>query len=394
MSISTFYDLGPGTYIVRSTENDCRRYKYDTVIIGNYQYPNLSRSTGYQCDVNGFSVSAIASNGVGPFTYAIIGSVPALPSIIRPPQPGSIFNINNGSNYSLIRLRAVDACGNATLGDASILPLANNGIIVSNNCFMSSTTLSVDSIFNATYQWYKKDSLNSPDSTFMGSYSTLYIPMLTEPDTGIYTCYVVVNAGCIKRTYHFDLDGSCYVILPVEAELKGVASGRKNLLSWKTEKEVGVDKFVIEKKAGNSAYSRIGEVSAAGNSPTGHAYQYEDPYPLTGDNYYRLRMINDDGSFTYSNTIVLGRAGNESITVYPNPVIDRYTVDFNVAGNHRYKLMLYNNSNQVIQQNVFFTSGNGILTLHRPAGIARGMYLLKVIDLDTNERYLCNILFQ
>ena len=152
----TFNDLGPGTYIIRYTENDCNKYLYDTVVIKTYQFPNLDRSTAYQCDLNGFSVSAVASNGVAPFQYEIIGSTPSIPSIVTGTQSSPIFNINNGNTYSLIRLRAIDACGNATLGDASILPLANNGIMVSNNCFQNPTTLSVDSIFGATYTWYKK----------------------------------------------------------------------------------------------------------------------------------------------------------------------------------------------------------------------------------------------
>ena len=189
---------------------------YDTVVITNYLYPNLDRSSAYQCDVNGFSVSAVASNGVGPFTYEIIGSQPTTPDITTGPQSSPIFTINNGSNYSLIRLRALDACGNATLGDASILPLAMNGAVSSLDCLSQPTTLSVDSLYNSSYAWYKKLDVNSTDSILIGTGTSYFIPTVLPSDTGIYVCYVSVNSGCINRTFTFHVNGQCWIILPVK----------------------------------------------------------------------------------------------------------------------------------------------------------------------------------
>jgi hypothetical protein len=68
-------------------------------------------------------VGASVSGGSAPYTYQIIGSAPSLPSINTVTQASPVFNITNGITYSLVRLRAIDACGNATLNDVSILPL-------------------------------------------------------------------------------------------------------------------------------------------------------------------------------------------------------------------------------------------------------------------------------
>ncbi|MES2850514.1 MAG: hypothetical protein V4685_15750, partial [Bacteroidota bacterium] len=114
--IYTFNNLGPGSYIVRYRVNDgCGKYLYDTLIVPVYQYPSLERSSAYQCDNNGFSIGAVVSYGVGPYLYEIIGSTPASPAITTSPQTNPFFNINNGSVYSLVRLRVMDACGNASL---------------------------------------------------------------------------------------------------------------------------------------------------------------------------------------------------------------------------------------------------------------------------------------
>ena len=248
--VYTFNNLAPAKYIIRYSINDaCGKYFYDTITIKSYQYPNLNRSSAYQCDVNGFTIGAVVSDGLGPFTYEIIGSSPSTPSIIAPPQTNPEFTINNGTNYSLVRLRALDACGNATLQDASILPLANNGITATFNCFQLNSTLTVDTIFNAQYAWFRKANINSTDSVFLDSTYSIYLPFVLPADTGIYICNIKVNNGCINRTFYYNLNGVCSFILPLALEnFTGKYAGNKVLLNWKTAPNLDVKKFVVERK--------------------------------------------------------------------------------------------------------------------------------------------------
>jgi len=394
-AVNRFYDLGPGTYIVRTRENSCGRNVYDTLAITPYQFPNLNRSSAYQCDVNGFSISAIANNGLAPYLYEIIGSVPSLPAIVTSPQSNSIFNINNGSNYSLIRLRATDACGNATLGDASILPLANDGIVASSNCFMNPTTLSVDSIFGATYKWYKKRTSTSTDSTYLGSSSSWYVPMLTEADTGVYTCYLEVNAGCIKRTYHFNLNGLCYVVLPLQAQalLTGLRVGNKNQLKWSVLRQEGIMKYGVERRDASGNYRLINTVNVTGNVNSSGAYAWYDPYPPSGTQYYRISLYDARGIAGYSNSIVLNET-EQRFKIFPNPISDAYTIIFPGKQSGAYKLLLYNAGNQVVQQVEYHTTGNGQLLMKRPKGIQPGLYLLRIITSDGMEQHVQQLIFQ
>ena len=95
-------DLGPGVYVIRYKANDgCGVSLFYTVTIQSYLFHNLSRSSAYQCNVNGFSVDAVASDGVAPFAYEIIGSTPSLPSLTGSPQSDPVFNINNGTTILL-----------------------------------------------------------------------------------------------------------------------------------------------------------------------------------------------------------------------------------------------------------------------------------------------------
>lgn len=386
--VFTFNDLGTGTYIVRYKLNDiCNKYLYDTVTIAPYYYPNLSRSSAYQCDVSGFSIGAVASNGVGPFSYEIIGSTPSFPSINTTPQSSPVFSIDNGTNYSLIRLRVLDACGNATLGDASILPLANYKIDVDSNCFQSSSSLSVDTIFNSTYAWFKKENYNSVDSTYLGSGYKVYIPYLSANDTGTYVCHVIVNTGCVKRTYVYNLNGLCYMVLPVKMlSFSGKFINDKGVLNWKPGSEKDLQKYIIERKSNDGKYVEIGWVNPIVNSSGAPAYDFIDISPGTGKIFYRLKLLYQDHTFTYSKTIMLEKHKSKwTLQCYPNPVSDMLTINLVGASRHVYKITLLNMVGQGVWETTFILGSNNTLRVARSHSMAKGIYTLRCIDMNTNE---------
>ena len=393
--VHTYTDMGPGVYILRTSENTCNRYVYDTVTIFPYQFPNLNRSSAYQCDEGGFSVSAVASNGVGPFTYQIIGSVPSVPSIISGIQASSIFNINNGTTYSLIRLRALDACGNATLGDASILPLTSYGIRASDNCMFYPTTLGVDTIINANYEWYKKPSLSATDSVFMGITPGLFIPNLTPSDTGVYVCYMNVNQGCIKRTYKYRLTGSCYIVLPVNLqEFKGRQQDSVHVLNWTTLQEQNMQEYIVERQTAGKPFKAIG-TQLARVSNTRQQYNFTDASPEAGPNYYRLKMVDKDGGFTYSNTLMLKKkTGSFDYTVFPNPATDRLTIQLDQTGTNTYVINLYNLANQQVLQKSIMVTGSQQVALHKPPSLPTGMYILRITGSKNQEQLTQKIIFK
>ncbi len=392
--VYNFDDLGPATYILSYKANDaCNKYIYDTVVVNPYTFPNLQKSTSYQCDINGFTVGAVATNGVGPFSYSIIGSSPDIPSIIAGPQANPLFNINNGNIYSLIRLRALDACGNATLGDASILPLADNKIVTTSNCLLQPTTLSVDPIYNSTYEWYKKDKASSTDSVLISSgANSIYIPALLPSDTGIYICHISVLGDCISRTYNYNLTGSCFNVLAVTSlDFAGNFANDKVLLNWKAVEQNNLAVYVVERKSQDNTFSEIGRI----NPSNIQKYYFTDQRPEYGNNFYRLKLINNDHSVTYSNIIVLGKTqAFIDLRVFPNPVTDYFTIDFKNLNGHAYKITLMNLNNQVVSEEVFNSSINKKLEMKRNKALSNGIYILRIIDSNTNQEHNQKIIFR
>ncbi len=393
-SVYTFNNLGPGTYILRYRVNDrCNKYLYDTVTIPVYQYPSLDRSSAYQCDNNGFSIGAVVSNGVGPFTYEIIGSSPATPSIVTTPQNNPFFSINNGSIYSLVRLRTIDACGNASLEDASVLPLANNGITNTYNCFQIPTTLSVEDIYTATYAWYKKHTVDGTDSVFLDSTHSIYLPYVVPADTGLYVCHLNVNNGCIKRTYYYRLDGSCFSYLPVILkEFEGHFVENNVVLGWRVEAGTDIKRFELERKSG-SVFRKIGEVDAGVDPPAGTAYSFTDVHTDLILNYYRLKMVRYNNTAVYSNILILDRSKETSIAlIYPNPVTDIVNIQF--KNTHRYNIKLVTLTSQLLKEVEYDAASGKRLSVSRPPGIATGVYFLKIIDLTDNLELTQKLFFR
>ena len=387
----SWYDLAPGTYEVEySLPGSCTNKYYETVTVAPYNFPALDNSAAYQCNNNNFSVGASVTGGSAPYTYQIIGSVPSGPSINTVPQASPVFSITNGITYSLVRLRAIDACGNATLNDVSILPLQNVLVNASSNCFYNDITLSVDTIANASYTWYKKTS--PTDSIEVGTAQNFQINYLLPTDTGTYVSKVSVNSGCLTTLSYFSVTGMCTLLPVKEIKLTGKQSGSAAELKWAVKGETEVKEYVVERsnKQG-SGFQAVGTVSAKSNGSDNY-YQFMDSRPDAGSNYYRLKVVDKDSKFTYSNTIVLNWTGGK-ISLYPNPARDM--VNINIVGRQAQdiRIQLFNLSGQLLQEKV----QNNVLTATIPMyrqNIKTGLYLIKITDTRTGTVTTEKVMFQ
>src|SRR5690606_35391380 len=99
------------------------------------------------------------------------------------------------------------------------------------------------------------------------------------------------------------------------------ASERNVVLSWTSAEEVNSDRFEIERSSNAQDWRIIGTVAAVGDTKTGDDYHFNDSSPLSGKNYYRLKMIDKDATFTYSRieSVVMEITGI-ALKLYPNPV--------------------------------------------------------------------------
>jgi hypothetical protein len=93
----------------------------------------------------------------------------------------------------------------------------------------------------------------------------------------------------------------------------------QGLLQWTTSSEYKTSYFLVQRSGNNISWDKIGQVTAAGQNTGQRQYNYTDAAPGTGSNYYRLEMVDLDGTVTYSPIRQLSFDGQRSIQIIPNP---------------------------------------------------------------------------
>ncbi|MBO2011873.1 T9SS type A sorting domain-containing protein [Hymenobacter negativus] len=111
--------------------------------------------------------------------------------------------------------------------------------------------------------------------------------------------------------------------LPVElTKFSATAVGTAVQVAWTTASEKNSAYFEVQRSANGLRFEALTQVAAQGTSTRLHNYESRDAQPLPGQSYYRLRMVDRDGTYSYSPvaTVRFGKAsGPASITLYPNP---------------------------------------------------------------------------
>ncbi len=110
------------------------------------------------------------------------------------------------------------------------------------------------------------------------------------------------------------------ITLPVKlSQFTGKVQGNSIQLQWTAATEINAGYYEVQRSANGSNFTSIGRVNAGAIRGQ---YQFTDASPLPGQNHYRLRMVDNDGSFEYSGIVVL-TTGKDAIqskpVLYPNP---------------------------------------------------------------------------
>lgn len=163
------------------------------------------------------------------------------------------------------------------------------------------------------------------------------------------------------------------------------------LLEWETAIEINSDRYEIERSEDGIGFKKIGEVPAAGNSTSPLRFEFEDSSPVPGIQYYRLRMVDKDGRFTFSHVVsIANKKPIEVLTLSPNPLKDGNTILITLDG-------LSETDGQII---LFDVAGKKLSNWSLEAGqyeqsldlgaITQGVYIVRVVvnDIELTKRLI------
>lgn len=151
-------------------------------------------------------------------------------------------------------------------------------------------------------------------------------------------------------------------------------------LNWQTASELNNDYFSIEKTSGafleNAEWKEIGRVSGAGSTNVLKEYRFIDDAINTINevNYYRLKQVDFDGKYTYSDIISVATKDFKEIKVYPNPSKGLFKL---------YGMLDFENTNAEIYNSVGQLVSNQEVDNNRAIDISKqpnGIYFIRFGD--------------
>lgn len=171
------------------------------------------------------------------------------------------------------------------------------------------------------------------------------------------------------------------IVTPVKLISFNAVKGERNVtVTWRTANELNTKEFQVEWSADGRNFSSIGTVPAYGNSDITRHYSFTDRNVSAGNHFYRLRMIDANGSFAYSPVVKLNFTGKGAIKVYPSITNGDLHIEMN-AGNPQSTtaLVLDHTGRLLLSKKVQVAAGYNRVNLS-VNNLPAGEYVLKLVS--------------
>ena len=137
--------------------------------------------------------------------------------------------------------------------------------------------------------------------------------------------------------------------LPIELRyLSAEPVADKISIKWLTETETNSDYFSIERALNDGKFKEIGVKKAAGNSAKANLYEFEDADAPSSIVYYRLKTVDVDKSFQYSNVVSLRLSKPFTAKIYPNPAQNTLNFEWNLPTTDHLTLTIVDITGKII----------------------------------------------
>lgn len=279
---------------------------------------------------------------------------------VNTPKKGSINAISNTSlSYETYDTRALLKLYETMFGNAPNAKLKANGKIKGTNAMLD----------NAIGDIFKQASLNNiaantggdpngpnPDKFFISNLDQTIL--LGDPSIAI-----------------FRPPGITQPLSLTLLDVKALNEDKKNVITWKTENEIDFNGFDVERSIDSKKFEKIGFVKGKGTENEQYSYNFDDFNPIEGLNYYRLKMIDENGKSSYSKVVSTKFEDlNNSLLIFSNPIIGgKFSFKLNnylensailtdIKGN-KIAIEVISKGNNIYQTNILKNNLKGVLIL-------------------------------
>ena len=216
-------------------------------------------------------------------------------------------------------------------------------------------------------------------------YVTNLPPFLAVPaDSGTYYRVIVgTTPGNLTGSCAFN-DGSSTLIKVIDCGIvlngtfmrfKASVINNKSVLNWVATEEKSLAYYDVEKSLDGTTFLKIGSVPAQNLSEA--SYLFNDPEAMNGAVYYRLKMVNQDKLYKYSNIVLVNSSLSFEVKNIQNPFSDKIKMDLIVPADGMLNTTLFNEKGQIVKinnQNV--RKGFNNLTIENLSSLTQGVYFI------------------
>ncbi len=172
--------------------------------------------------------------------------------------------------------------------------------------------------------------------------------------------------------------------MPVELiSFTGNKQGKTNVVKWQTSRELNIATFEIERSTDGVTFLLKGNKTPKGTASTGSSYDLVDDKPNMGNNYYRLKITDNDGTVRYSNVINLPFESKVAVisTIYPNPTKGNLNVSVFSPKDEDVTVLIHNTDGKVLFQQYIAVQASVQKQIVVDASLfAKGLYTISLVD--------------
>ena len=288
------------------------------------------------------------------YTLYVTGVPPVSKDIVSLPI------INTSGPTAIPSLSSTDADGSIATYVINSIPPASQGVLL-----LSGVPVTVGQVLTpAQISQLQFD----PAGTFSGN--------------ALFNYSAFDNGGNLSNTATYVIPVIPPVVLPVTIlSFDGKLSGGQTILSWVTSQELNSNYFEVQRSTDAINYQYIGNVAASGNSSLPKQYGFTDSHPSNGINYYRLKIVDMDGKFKYSNIVVIRVNQKGHINVWPNPFTDKIQVAIQQENAAVLQVRILDVSGKTIRlKNINVLRGSNQITIDDLGGLQPGIYFIEIGD--------------
>ncbi|SDD73336.1 Por secretion system C-terminal sorting domain-containing protein [Mucilaginibacter pineti] len=163
----------------------------------------------------------------------------------------------------------------------------------------------------------------------------------------------------------------------MELELKSFTASltlnKTVALEWVTTLESNISSFVIERSDDNLHYTDVATVDAVNKGKFVNTYTHEVTNPKKGINYFRLRIVSQDGKTSYSAPVYVSVNDSPAPSLYPNPAREKISI---AQGTDPIRFIkIFDISGALIKTLNNEASNNPVITVY---GLATGVYVVEI----------------